>query len=106
MHHIKRRPFHALRQADHAIERQFLRQRVVHLGHVLEADTVLPHKLLVHEHDDVVVLGVDRRDAAGLGDRLQRFPDVAVLHHATGVAWANVRSEDLDAGMTGLHCLG
>ena len=30
----------------------------MHLRHVLEADTILPHQLLVHEHDDVVVLGI------------------------------------------------
>ncbi len=78
----------------------------MHLRHVLEADAILPHQLLIHEHDDVVVLGVNRRDAAGLGNRLQRLPDVAVLHHAAGVAGANVGGEDLDAGVTGLHRLG
>ena len=103
MHHVERRTFHPFRQADHPVERQLLRQRVVHLRHVLEADTVLPHQLLVHEHDDVVVLGVNRRDAARLRDGLQCLPDVAVLHHAAGVAGTNVGGEDLDAGMAGLH---
>jgi len=71
MHHVERGTLHALGQADHPVERQFLRQRVVHLRHVLEADAVLAHELLVHEHHDVVVLGMDRRDAAGLRDSLQ-----------------------------------
>ena len=106
MHHVERRALDVLGQADHPVERQFLRQRVVHLGHVLEADAVLAHQLLVHVHDDVVVLGVDRRDAAGLGDDLQHLPDVAVLHHAAGVARPDVGGEDLDGGMAGLHRLG
>ena len=75
------------------------------LRHVFEADAIFAHELFVHEHDDVVVLGVDRGDATSLGDGLQRFPDIAVLHHAAGVAGPDIGGEDLDAGVAGLHRL-
>ena len=76
------------------------------LGHVLETGALLAHQLLVHVHDDVVVLGVDRRDAAGLGQYLQHLPDVAVLHHAALARRGDVGGEHLDAGVAGLHRLG
>ena len=106
VHHVERRALDIAREPDHPVERQILRQRVVHLGHVLEAGALLAHQLLVHVHDDVVVLGVDRRDAAGLREDLQHLPDVAVLHHAALARRGDVGGEDLDAGMPGLHRLG
>ena len=72
------------------------RQRVVHLGHVLEAGAVLADQLFVHVHDEVVVLGVDRGDAAGLRQDLQHLPDVAEIDHAALAAGGDVGGEDLD----------
>ena len=60
----------------------------MHFGHVLEAGPVLADQLLVHVHDDVVVLGMDRRDAAGLRQNLQYLPDVAEIDHAALAARA------------------
>ena len=75
-------------QADDPVERQILRKRVVHLGHVLEAGAVLADQLFVHVHDDVVVLGMDDGDAAGLRQDLQHLPDVAEIDHAAPAAGA------------------
>jgi len=80
-------------------EREILGKRVVHLGHVLEAGAVLAEELLVHMHDDVVVLGVDRGDAAGLGQDLQHLPDVAEIDHAALAARGDVGREHLDRGV-------
>ena len=55
MHHVERHAFDVLGEADHAPEREVLRQGVVHLGHVLEGGAVLAEQLLVHVPDDVVV---------------------------------------------------
>jgi len=52
-------------EPDHPVEGQILRERIVHLGHVLEAGPILAGQLLVHVHHDIVVLGVDRGDATG-----------------------------------------
>jgi hypothetical protein len=71
VHHIQRGTFDIGREANDPVERQILRQRDVHLGHVLEAGPILADQLFVHVHDDVVVLGVDRGDAAGLRQHLQ-----------------------------------
>ena len=96
MYHVERRPFDILRKPDHPVEGQVFRQGVVHLGHVLEADAVLADQLLVHVHDDVVVFGVDRRDAALLRDDLQHLPDIAELHHPPLAVRANIGGEHLD----------
>src|SRR5271165_1872351 len=61
MHHVESSAFGIFGQPDHPVERQILRQGIVHLGHVLEADPVLADQLFVHMHDDV--LGVDRGEA-------------------------------------------
>ena len=57
-------------------------------------------------HDDVVVLGVDRGDAAGVRQHLQHLPDVAEINHAALARGGDVGREHLDRGMPGLHCLG
>ena len=106
MHHVERGALDILGEANHPVEGELLRQRIVHLGHVLEADAVLAHQLLVHEHDDVVVLGMDAGDAARCRHDLQRLPDVAVRHHAAEVPRPDVGREDLYAGMAVLHRIG
>ena len=99
VHHVERRALDIGGQPDDPVERQVLGQCVVHLGHVLEAGPVLAKQLLVHVHDDVVVLGVDRRDAAGLCQDLQHLPDVAEIDHAALAAGGDVGREDLDRGV-------
>ena len=84
MHHVERGAGHAFGEPDDAAEAQVLRQRVVHLGHVLEADAALADQLRVHVHDDVVVLGVDDAEPALLRQHLERLPDVAEVDHAAG----------------------
>ncbi|NJK90211.1 MAG: hypothetical protein HC923_13035, partial [Myxococcales bacterium] len=67
-----------LGQPDDAAEGQVLRHGVVHLGHMLEAGPALACQHVVHMHDDLVVLGMDRADAALA---LQHFGvDVLSLH--------------------------
>src|SRR5262249_31266294 len=82
------------------------RQGVVHLCQVLKAGAVLAGQFLVHVHDDVVVLGVDRGDAASLCQDLQHLPDVAEIDHAAAPAGRNVGRKHLDRGVPGLHRLG
>ena len=78
----------------------------MHLGHVLEAGPVFADQLFVHVHDEVVVFGVDRGDAAGLREDLQHLPDVAEIDHPALAARGNVGREDLDAWVPGLDRLG
>jgi hypothetical protein len=66
---------------------------------------VLADQLLVHVHDDVVVLGVDRGKTARLRENFQRLPYIAELDHSALIDRPDVGREDLDAGVPGLHCL-
>ena len=106
VHHVERGAGHALGQPQHAPEAQVLRQRVVHLGQVLEADAALADQLGVHVHDDVVVLGVDDAEPALLGEHLEHLPDVAEVDHAPGAVRPDVGGEDLDRRVAGLDGLG
>ena len=105
VHHVERGAGHALGQPDDAAEAQVLRQRVVHLRHVLEADAALADQLGVHVHDDVVVLGVDDAEPALLGEHLERLPDVAEVDHPAGAMRPDVGGEDLDGRIAGLDRL-
>ena len=105
VHHVERGAGHALGQPQHAAEAQVLRQRVVHLGHVLEADAALADQLGVHVHDDVVVLGVDDAEPALLGQHLEGLPDVAEIDHAARAVRPDVGGEDLDGRIAGLDRL-
>ena len=106
VHHVERGTGHALGQPQHAAEAQILRQRVVHLGQVLEADAPLADQLGVHVHDDVVVLGVDDAETAFGGKDLEHLPDVAEVDHPPGAVRPDVGGEDLDGGVAGLDRLG
>ncbi len=78
----------------------------MHLSHVLKVGPLLAEQLFVHVHDEIVVLGVDRSDAAGLSQNLEHFPDVAKIDHAALAAGCNVGRKDLDRGMPGLNRFG
>ena len=78
----------------------------MHLGHVLEADPVLADQLLVHVHDDVVVLGVNGGDAPLGREDLQYLPDVAKLHHPPQTIGPDVGGEHFDRGVTRFDRLG
>ncbi len=106
VHHVEGRTLDVGGEPDHPVKGQVLRERVVHLGHVLEADPVLAGQFFVHVHDDVVVLGVDRGDATGLCQDLEHLPDVAEIDHAALAAGGDVGREHLDRGVPLLHRLG
>ena len=95
MHHIERGARHAFGEPQDAAEAQVLRELVVHLGEVLEADPALADQLGIHVHDDVVVLGVDDAEPAVLGQYLERLPDVAEIDHPAGARRQDVGREDL-----------
>jgi hypothetical protein len=95
VHHVERHALDVLGEADDAAEREVLGERVVHLRHVLEAGAVLAEQLLVHVAHDVVVLGVDHREAALAREHLEDLPDLAEADHAAGAARRDVGGEDL-----------
>jgi len=108
VHHVECCTLDILGQPDYPIEREVLRQSVVHLSHILKTDAVLANQLLVHVHDDVVVLGVNCGDAALGREDLQYLPDIAKLHHPALPVGPDVGGEHLHRGMARLdrlrHC--
>ena len=90
MHHIERRPFYVLREPYDAAEGKILRHRVVNLGHVLETSAALTFQYVVHVHDNLIIFGVDRCDAAFFLQDLENFPDVSVGNLAAPPARSDV----------------
>ena len=78
----------------------------MHLGHVVKAGAALARQLLVHMHDEVVVLGMNRGEAAGFGQCPQHLHDAAERHHAALAARGDVGGEHLHGRMTGGNRLG
>ena len=105
VHHVERGAGHAFGEPQDAAEAQVLRELIVHLGEVLEADASFADQLGVHVHDDVVVLGVDDAEPAVLRQHLERLPDVAEIDHAAGARRQDVGGEDLERRIAGLDRL-
>ena len=106
VHHVERGAGHALGEPQNAAEAEVLRQPIMDLGEILEADPAFADQLGVHVHDDVVVLGVDDAEAALLRQHLERFPDVAEVDHAAGAGRQDVGGEDLQRRVAGLDRFG
>ncbi|MCE2459079.1 MAG: hypothetical protein J4G14_14910 [Dehalococcoidia bacterium] len=88
-----------LRHPDHLAERHVLGDVAVHQVQVVTLVTPLPLQLLLHVVHHVVVLSVNRHDAAALRDLLEDGLKVTVGHAPSE------RREDLEAGLTGLDSL-
>ena len=105
VHHIEGRAGDALGEPQDAAEAQILREAIVDLGEILEADPALADQLGVHVHDDVVVLGMDDAEPARLRQHLERLPDVAEIDHAPGARGQDVGGEYLQRRIAGLDRL-
>ena len=106
MHEVHGGALDVARQTQHAAERDVLGHGAVDQRHVLDVGAALALQPLVHVHDEVVVLGVDRQDAAVLGRLLHDDPQVTEPDHPALADRPHVGGEDLQAGEAGLDGLG
>ena len=106
VHHVERGAGHVFREPQDAAEAQVLGKRVVRFRQMLEANPALADQLVVHVHDDVVVLGVNDAEAALAGEHLEGLPDVTEIDHPPGPAGQYVGREDLEGRVAGLDGFG
>ena len=105
VHHIEGGTGDAFGKPQDAAKTQVLREAIVDIGEMLEADPAFPNQLGIHMHDDVVVIRVDNAEPARLRQHLERLPDIAEIDHAPGTRGENVGGEDLQRRIASLDCL-